>query len=690
VTVTFAVCGGLATQGYTLRANITNPVGATHSGSASATTNSTGYATFAAITYPTDFGTATTNYVGTYSMTLDRTAPGKVLDIPFQGASSFEVVLTNGTTFRRYQTVSIRGGGYGATESVTVDIKNPAGSSVSGYPKAVSASAGVVTDTWGPIATTAPLGTYTVTLTGATTTKTPADTSTFTMKGALLSVTKTVEPTTAASYSRTSAVGFKFTASYPNGDLFNYTNLGSVTVGIYYNETMQTEMALSSANYDISTAEWSATWVIPKDTPIGWNYSFRILPDDIVDSVQNSGPDIPGVMSNWFNVTTASVVVTPVGQPTAYYNRTQSATYQFQLSYPDLTIFDSSLLGTVCIGVHNGTHYFQNLSLTAAAYTAPYWTASWNIPWNASETLNYRLAVLGTQTKDMYGNPVTSTVQSNPFDVEPCVLAVPAITVDQSMYEVNSIVDASFAVTYLDGSYATTGFGYLKIMRPDGTITYMPATFNNVTNRWEVKFTATYPVGIYTLTVEKNFFYDLASPSNWGPGADVSTTFTVYEEVTLAMIVERLDALEESIVPLIEDAMAATIVDLEDTIAALEDTIGDLALKTDVSAVKTDVAAVKSTVDSLKTSMEALALKTDVDAARMEIYDYVQDLQAHLGVLIDDLSAAVEDMATQAELDAVSGTLGSLNTYVLIAVVLSLIAAIGAILSFFMVYRKVA
>jgi protocatechuate 3,4-dioxygenase beta subunit len=123
-----------------------------------------------------------TKFVGVYSIRVNET------DLNLTG--EFTVGLTDKPKYRRDEVVSVRGSSYQPNENVTIDITF-GGLSVSGYPKNVTAdTGGVVNDTW-LIPTIAEPGTYTVTLTNATTpgtVKDPADTKNFTITGFIVQI----------------------------------------------------------------------------------------------------------------------------------------------------------------------------------------------------------------------------------------------------------------------------------------------------------------------------------------------------------------------------------------------------------------------------------------------------------------------------------------------------------------------
>ena len=165
-TLNLSLTGGLANTSYNFTINVTDPRGAPYNYTASVTveTSSTGIGWNTSI-YPTNFTTeANTNYTGTYSILVDQIDPEAKNGV---ATGNFTVGLTDKLEYHATETVNIRGSGYGANETVTVNIL-VGGENVPGYPKNVTAdTGGVVTDSWN-ISIDAKRGNYTVTLTNTT------------------------------------------------------------------------------------------------------------------------------------------------------------------------------------------------------------------------------------------------------------------------------------------------------------------------------------------------------------------------------------------------------------------------------------------------------------------------------------------------------------------------------------------
>lgn len=275
---------------------------------------------------------AHTNYTGTYGIAFNETL----------ATGSFFIGLTNATEYNRFQTVNIKASGYIPGQNVTINIKDPNGVSVTGYPKVINATDGTVSEDW-LIPRYISLGTYTVTVTNATGDypKPIPDIQTFDIVGTgVLTVTEVAAPTP-SSAQRTQTVVWKFNITYPDGSLYNITDFKEIVVSIYYNATFVTNLTLTTANCDPATATWNATWKVPKGQTVGTGYNFTVLANAISDIYDNKGPE-PSYSSTAFEVMAAhlTVIISKVYPETGYlYNRTTYAYIKFNITYPDSSLF---------------------------------------------------------------------------------------------------------------------------------------------------------------------------------------------------------------------------------------------------------------------------------------------------------------------------------------------------------------
>jgi len=168
-TITVGMQGALANKNYPLTMNVTTPKNASYTANLTVTTNEVGFGNVSKIFWG-EFPGANTTFVGTYSVAINKTL----------ATGNFTVGLTDKPIYERNETVYIRGSGYQPNENVTVNIKFGE-ANVTRYPKNETATEGVVIDSWN-IPTDATIGTYIVTLVGATTIKDPPDVQEFSVR----------------------------------------------------------------------------------------------------------------------------------------------------------------------------------------------------------------------------------------------------------------------------------------------------------------------------------------------------------------------------------------------------------------------------------------------------------------------------------------------------------------------------
>lgn len=267
ITLTLALTGGTASTQYVFNITVTEPDASLHMAQVSFTTDGSGNGNVNA-NYPTQFGLPTqgnTHFVGTYQIAVDQVTPVGALNPVATG--SFNVDLVNSITYQRTQTVLIQASGYGARENATVSVTF-SGLSATGYPKTVMATAsGLIQDSW-HIPVGSRIGAWTISITGTTTLKSPADTEQFTVNVATLQITVSTDQ---SSYARTQYITAWAIIRYPDGSYLNNTFPGytgfpaSVTFrnGSYF-RTMTWSGANWTAQFQIPSGIGSLpqTWVV--------------------------------------------------------------------------------------------------------------------------------------------------------------------------------------------------------------------------------------------------------------------------------------------------------------------------------------------------------------------------------------------------------------------------------------------
>ncbi len=335
-TINVSLKGGINATAYQFNVTVMDPRGEKFA-KIIATPPTVNGTTSVTLLYYGDFPAgANTNFNGTYTIVVDEKHPGTSFNV---ATDSFIIGLTNKTTYKRFETVNIRGSGYNSTETVTVNIKF-GGTSIAGYPKNVTAHEnGTVTDSW-TIPGTASFGTYSASLTGqcvacnATkrTVKAPADSQNFTVLGIqVLTVIVTDQPS--ASHQRTETASMRFRVKYPDDTNFTASDLGLIQVRVYKNDTNISNVTLTSANYDPATKKWITSWAIPWHAALGIGYKFIVCANEVVDKYGNSGP-ANSVSSSSFNIVKAVLTVDSVHTDKATYERGETVTVYFTARYP--------------------------------------------------------------------------------------------------------------------------------------------------------------------------------------------------------------------------------------------------------------------------------------------------------------------------------------------------------------------
>lgn len=532
--ITVSLRGGINNTSYQFNITVTDPRSRKSAKLVTAPPTVNGSSSVSVLYYGDFPAGATTNFNGTYSIVLDEKYPGLITSV---ATGTFAIGLTDITLYKRFEVVNIRGSGYNATETVTVDVEF-SGASIGGYPKNLTATTdGVVTDPWA-IPRNASIGTYTVSLMGrcvvcnATrrTVKVPPDVQDFTVVGVgALNVTVVDQP--APSYQRTLTAIVNFTVQYPDSSYFKPVDLGAVVVKVYYNTTLVKSISLGAADFDSATNKWMVKWKIPKDALLGANYSFTVLANDVVDKAGNIGP-VTAVSSTKFKVEYAFLAVAITDQWTLgrQYSRTATVTMKFTAKFPDLTYYTPTDLGTITVGVYKGDASITNMTLTAANFdpATNNWTTSWVIPWNAMLGSDYKFRIRGNEVIDRFGNKgPTTALDSNRFEVVVVILSLSAIYTDSSTYVRGSYVTVYFTAAYLDGSPVITGSAAIILTKPGGSAVSLTAYYVAARNRFVAKYliAESDPLGTWTARLGAQGLRDGAD--NAGPATDRTAAFSV-------------------------------------------------------------------------------------------------------------------------------------------------------------------
>jgi len=297
VTFVLNVTTPLSGFNYQFSWAVTDPTGATQT--TTTTLNSVPSTFTTSVTYPTDFGSTNITYVGEYNITVSQSSPPPTTKA---ATSLFQVGLTDGVGYQRTQPVSMIAQGYKSAENITISIRSLTGNAP-GFPTTRLADPlGVLAYTWASIPPSAPIGNYTVTLTGSRTPKTGfLDTQTFLVDPANVTITQLT--ITQNSLQRSQTETFRFSATYPNTV---QAKTGSAIIRIIEADGF-TEHDIT-ATYKTSVGQFQGTFQIPLSSDTGvWVASIDVRGYN--DGSGNIGPS--SSVNRGFAISTAILTVTP-------------------------------------------------------------------------------------------------------------------------------------------------------------------------------------------------------------------------------------------------------------------------------------------------------------------------------------------------------------------------------------------
>jgi len=279
---------------------VTDPAGTSKTSTNSTTSTGPSWSVFT--NYPAAFG-ASTNLVGVYKINVTETVHSAGASV---ATGQFQVGLTDSASYQRTTPVLIRAIGYLPLENATVNLTQGS-TSVPNFPTIKKADTnGLISLSWQTSVGT-PLGTYALTISGSTTTKTPPDSQTFTVYPT--NVTISGLWLNKGSIQRSQTLELRFNATYLNG-----SPASSGTAAIRTTEPNGTNHTIT-ASYDSSLQTFRAFYVTTLSSTTGvWIGTIDLNSFD--DGLNNGGPLIP-VFTN-FNVQPASLTVSAVSYNSTY------------------------------------------------------------------------------------------------------------------------------------------------------------------------------------------------------------------------------------------------------------------------------------------------------------------------------------------------------------------------------------
>jgi hypothetical protein len=274
-----------------------------------------------------------------------------------------------------------------------------------------------------PIELTSPLGTYLVSISNSTS----ADSGVARAHYGIWGTTKYV-------YQRTETIETRGGGVLPKASM--KVTIQDPTGTQVYDKTI-------AAN---ETGSFQTTWRIPPDS-VTESYSILVHGTGTRDD-----PNAEFVSISRFLVTPATLIVVVHRQPDGRYERTQKASAEFVILYPDSTPVVSMKDGLKPVTFYAGQYRRADLELVAVDTTSGIWVAERRIQENATLSVQYRFAMVANAFDD--GNRNTGPeydIETGNFTVVPATLRVDT-SLNSTHYEVPlDTVTAYVRANYPDG-----------------------------------------------------------------------------------------------------------------------------------------------------------------------------------------------------------------------------------------------
>ncbi len=195
------------------------------------------------------------------------------------------------------------------------------------------------------------------------------------------------------------------------------------------------------------TGTFLATWKIPFDAV---TESYTVF----IDGVGTYDyPNVEFVSISKFSVTPALLNVAVHTQPSTLYERTETASAEFIVQYPDSAAVVSVKDGLSPIELYAGQFKMADLTVTASGAASGIWAVQFKIPPNASLAVDYKFVMRTNAFNDGNGNNgPEGDIETNGFNILRAMLQV----------------SASFNKTHYQVPFDTMT-GYAQVSYPDGT-----------------------------------------------------------------------------------------------------------------------------------------------------------------------------------------------------------------------------
>ncbi len=348
--------------------------------------------------------------------------------------------------------------------------------------------------------------------------------------------------TNATEYNRGNVVDLRSTGwNFTTAQRLNFTITGSManTTAIWVN---------SSAPY--RTANY--TWTVPSDATLG---TYTVTVTNMTAGLNKTAltPSVPDTST--FQVTGAGVLsFTNETYPNSQYMRTQTALWNFNVTYPSGANFTSTNASlTPAYVYYNNT---QTATATVSYRSGGSWNATWAIPKDQTLGSGYKFVISANSWNDTYNNQgPTAGLNSTTFTILLANLTITWYNATMAHYNATLTPKAwqnrtlwqncTFRITYPDSTPLTASLtASLNITVWNGTTTVAnlsyatgEATFSVTTNNWTARWDIPYNTWNATYTSTSNSTYTFCilanktvdTHGNKGPmtGQANSTTFSV-------------------------------------------------------------------------------------------------------------------------------------------------------------------
>jgi hypothetical protein len=285
------------------------------------------------------------------------------------------------------------------------------------------------------------------------------------------------------------------------------------------------------------TGAFAATWKIPSDA---MPESYTVL----IDAVgMYDSPNAEFVSLSKFSVTPALLNVEVNVPPNTSYERTQAASAEFIIRYPDLSEVVTLKDGLKPATLYAGQLKREDLGLAISGTTSGIWTVQYRIPRNASLDVNYKFQMSAKAFDDGKGNTGPGKdVETSSFTVTSATLLV-SPTSNSTRYQVPlDTITAYAAVTYPDGTTVNNATVRAWLNASDSKMN-ATVTRDKTTPVWIIKYAFPWGdllrLGSWRLNVEATDIYGNSGSSFLEVATEPYTLLEILIVVAAVLLVAR-------------------------------------------------------------------------------------------------------------------------------------------------------